>query len=136
MKNFKFITPIIIICFVLLGCSSDSEEPEEINTYDDIVGKWTTTSYFSSGGYFVENNDGEFFDFKSDKTCVYFGGDALNTYDYYEYGYSPSSKTIGLKHAKGWDLNIKVEFSNENEAIFYIDGKTSNSSKTIKVKRN
>lgn len=136
MGKIKFIIISIALFIGFVGCSSDSEEPEEINTYDEIVGKWTTTSYFSSGGYFVGNDDGEFFDFKSDKTCVYFSGDVLNTYDYYEYGYSPNSKAIALKHSKGWDLNIKVEFSNENEAIFYIDGKTSNSSKTIKVKRN
>lgn len=136
MGKIKFIFLSFVLCIGLVGCSSDSEEPEDSNTHDEIVGKWVTTSYYTSDGYFVPNNDGEFYDFKSDKTCVYYSGNILETYDYYDFAYSPISKIIGCKHSKGWDLNIQVEFESENEAIFYVTGKTSNSAKTIKVKRN
>lgn len=136
MRDTKFIIMAIILCLGFAGCSSDSDGAEEINTHDEIIGKWVTTSYYTSGGYFVPSNDGEFYDFKTDKTCVYYSGNILETYDYYDFAYSQASKTIGCKHSKGWDLNIKVEFENEDEAVFYITGKTSNSNKTIKVKRN
>lgn len=136
MGKVRIIILAITFCLGFAGCSKDSEEPQDLTTIDEVVGKWTTTSYYSSGGYFVPNNDGEFFDFKTDKTCVYYSGNILQTYDYYDFGYSTSSKIIGLKHAKGWDLNIKVEFESKDKAVFYITGKTSNSNKTIKVERN
>jgi hypothetical protein len=117
---------ILAMFFCLFGCSKASEEiPTEEHAFDAIVGRWTTTAYFTSGNYFVQNNDGE-----------YYSGKLLNTYDYYDYGYATNTQIITCKHEKGWDLGIKVEFVSENEAIFYISGKTVISSKTIKVTRN
>lgn len=137
MKIVKTILFALILCVGITGCSKQENiEPEEMYSFDEIIGKWTVTSYLSSDGYFVSLNNGEFYQFQKNNTCLYYSGNTLQTNENYEFGYSEPNKRIILKHSKGWDLNIDVEFKNSNEATFYITGKTSNSNQTVKMKRN
>ena len=132
MRKTKYI--IMAMFFCLLGCAKKTDEPIEQNTFDKILGHWNVTAYYS-GLYYTPINNGDYYEFKSDKTCVYYSGNILDTYDYYKYSFSGTNQ-IACKHERGWDLGIQVEFTNDNEAVFYVTGKTENSTKTVKVKRN
>ncbi|MDD2475439.1 MAG: hypothetical protein PHI32_05965 [Dysgonamonadaceae bacterium] len=131
MEKARFI--IIAMLLFLLGCTKEADEPTELNTFDTILGHWDVTAYYS-GSHYTQTNDGDYYEFNSNKTCVYYSGNLLNTYDYYQYSFLENQ--IACKHENGWDLGIQVDFINNNEAIFYITGKTVNSTKKVKVKRN
>ncbi len=132
MGKAKYIMLVLSICF--LGCTKETDEPIEQNTFDDILGRWNVTAYYS-GSYFTPIDNGDYYEFTSDQTCVYYSGNILNTYDYYKYSFNPSENQIACKHEKGWDLGIQVEFKGENKAFFTLPAKRT-INQNVKVKRN
>lgn len=137
MKTLKTMLFAFMLCVGIAGCAKQEDlQPEESYSFDEILGKWTVVSQSVSDGSLVPVSDGQFYDFKKDKTCTYYSGSVLDTYDQYEFGYDPNKKVILLRHARGWDLIVDVDFKNDNEAMLHINGKTTNSDKTVRVKRN
>lgn len=92
MKNIVLI--VLAIC-LLTSCSKDSnEEAVEINTFDTILGRWEQSSYLSSGGYFISQKDGSYYEFKKDKTFLKYTGTILNETKTGSFEYNPQSKSI------------------------------------------
>jgi len=71
----KKILSILCLCLVVLfsGCSSDDED-EATNYSEKIVGKWIQKSYLNSGGYFTEQEDGTYIQFRADGTFTFYLG--------------------------------------------------------------
>ena len=132
MKTVKILLAISL-CFV--SCSKKTEKKDE-QKFDSITGHWSVFAYYTSGNYFTQTDDGDYYDFDGNGNCSYYSGDLLDTYDEYEYTFNKETQTITCIHDRGWNLSISVEYLDKNEAIFHITGKTSSSSKTVKVRRD
>lgn len=131
MKKIAFI--ILTLCF-FASCSKESEGPVEVNTFDTVLGRWEQVSYLSSGGYFVSQKDGSYYEFKTDKTFVKYTGTILNETKTGSFEYNPQSKSIRCDLGRGWYEVIQITFIDSNNAEFRIQSNTSVS--TIKVNRN
>lgn len=129
MGKFKIILFAILVA--LVGCTKDSEEPTDLHSYEKVLGCWNVTSYYTSGGYFVPTNDGEYYEFAKDGTYTHGGG-------YYDtengtFAFDPNTNKIICKEPRGWDFTIDVSFADSKNATFDITGKTQTQSKIIKV---
>ena len=131
----KFAFGAILFAFsVLFGCSSDADtaKVEEDFTYSEILGKWETTSFFCSDGYFVPVNVDEWFQFNKDKTYIY---NNEGSKEHGTFKYDRKSKFIDCKDSRGWDMMIRVTFREKDNAIFDVIGKTEVQNMKIKVER-
>lgn len=131
MKKIAFI--ILTLC-LFASCSKESEEPVEVNTFDAVLGRWEQVSYLSSGGYFVSQKDGSYYEFKTDKTFVKYTGTILNETKTGTFEYTPQNKSIRCNFVGGWYEVIEVSFTDSNIAEFHII--TNTGSSTIKVSRS
>lgn len=136
MQRIKFIMIALILAISFAGCSKDSEqEATESYTYDKLLGRWLVTSYYTSGGYFVPNSDGEYYEFTSNKQYTHYYGDVLKDVENGTFLFESKTYTVVGKDPRGWDFTINVSFTGENSATFDIKGKTETQSKTVKVVR-
>lgn len=134
MGKIKFLVFALLLC--LIGCSkSSTDEATEQYTYDKILGRWVVTAFYSSGGYYVPSDDGEYYEFTKDKTYIHYNGRILNETENGIFSFNPETYTIFCKEPRGWDFSVQVSFTGDNKATFDIKGKTTNQTKTIKVER-
>ena len=125
---------MVLLASLVWSCSSsdDLEEVKDDFTYSEILGKWETTSYFCSDGYFVQIDIDEWFQFNKDKTYIY---NNCGDQDHGTFRYDKKSKLIDCKDSRGWDMMIRVTFRDENKAVFDVIGKTEVQNMKIKVER-
>lgn len=119
----------LVMLLLCIGCGKN-ETPTENNTFDAVLGMWQTTSYFTSGGYFVPATGTETFTFGSDGKFTH---DNDGTISNGNYQYAPESRTIICRDSQGWDMRIAVTFEESGKAIFDISGKVM--AKKVKVQR-
>lgn len=130
----KLVLIILAICF-LYSCSKDTLEPTDVYTFNDILGKWEQVSYLSSGGYFVPQIDGSYYEFKSNKTFVKYSGLILNGTETGTFEFTPEVKSIRCNFGQGWYEVIEIKLINLQLAEFRIMGNTGSTS-TIRANRN
>ncbi|MBQ4532984.1 MAG: hypothetical protein IJA24_07090 [Alistipes sp.] len=124
---------LMCACVCACACSKDGEdEPQDDFTYTRIVGKWETTSYYTSGGYFVPSMIDEYFEFTKGQTYTHSNDGTVRTGTYF---FDPDNNRLHCEESKGWNLEINVSFESDNKATFDITGRTPNQSKIIKVER-
>jgi len=129
MKRVIFIM-LAMLPLVFVGCSNDDEEPQEVNTFDFILGHWDETAYQGNNDTFLQSSTGVYFEFRSDKTFTYYKGWAINESEINTFMAIPETNTVVCKWSNGNDRIIKVDFEDENNAIFSI----SNANTTYKTK--
>lgn len=135
---------LICACVCVCACAKDGEDEPEI-ALSDISGVWQQTAFLCSDGYFVPvyGLDAMHYEFaKADNsgTCVYtqYTFDEQGNKDISKQGtweYNPQSQTAHVAEPRGWNLDIHFTFDEKNNAILQIQGRTTNSSSTVKVKR-
>ena len=134
MKHCRYLL-LVLLCALFASCSTQStdEEPQEYYIFTPVLGRWESTSYLTSGGYFVPSDIKESFEFSSDGTFVH---DNNGTMTKGEYGFDPESSVLVCKE-NGNYLKIHVEFADTEHATFGIqtEGATVTPKRTIKVKR-
>ena len=132
MKKAAF---ILAISLCLFSCSKKTE-PKDERKFDSIIGHWTEYAYFTSENFFIQTDSESYYDFDSEGVCTYYSGHVLDSFTEYQYTFDKKTQIVTCLHERGWNLSIVVEYLSEKEAIFYVTGRTSSSSKTIKVRRN
>lgn len=130
----KLVLIILAICF-LYSCSKDTLEPTDVYTFNDILGKWEQVSYLSSGGYFVPQIDGSYYEFNSNKTFVKYSGSAINETETGTFEFTPEIKSIRCNFGQGWYEVIEIKLINLQLAEFRIMSNTGSTS-TIRASRN
>lgn len=132
-KFSKFVT-IAIACFCLCACSKSDKNDDLINDgASKIIGRWYVTAW-QDGLIYYPATDPEYYDFALDGEFkyVYEYTPDLKSEKTGTYTYNNLLDRIHVDATQGWDLNIWVEYTNPNEAIFKVYG---TSSKTVKVKK-
>lgn len=122
-----------LLAMALFSCSTaNEEEPELEYTFSPVLGTWVTTSYYSSGGYFVPSTVEESFVFEENQTYTHNNGGTIHTGTFF---FNRETNFLHCEESKGWNLDIIVSFDGDNKATFDITGRTENQSKIIKVER-
>lgn len=134
MKHCKYLL-LLLLCVLFASCSTQSsdDEPQDHYTFTPVLGRWESTSYLTSGGYFVPSGIKETFEFSSDNTFVHYNN---GTTTKGEYSFAPESSVLLCKE-NGNYLEIDVEFADTEHATFGIQtkGATVTPKRTIKVER-
>ena len=136
MKHVKILFSLLFCFACLVSCSSDSsptkEEPEELYSYQRILGKWVIYEWLNNGD-FVSVNDDSFFSFYKGGEYVYYNA-LLDKHQTGKFGFDEASNIIHLDGDK--DITIQATFSDDNHATFdwYYDISMDDIT-TIKVKR-
>ncbi len=126
MKRFVV---IIFSMLFLMSCNKDIIIPEEINTYDAILGKWEQVAY-KENDTFIAKQDGSYYRFSSNWTFELYDAVRKSTLSG-SFLYNPQTKAITCKH-QDKTTYINVEHIGDNDAVFTIlDTKI-----IIKVHRN
>ena len=127
------ILSLMVLSIIICSCSdSDETKVEEDFTYSKILGKWETTAYFCSDGYFVQTDVDEWYQFNDDQTYSY---NNMGDIEHGTFRFDHLSNIIDCKEQRGWDKIIRVTFRDKDKAVFDIVGKTEIQSSKIIVER-
>ncbi|MBO5465589.1 MAG: hypothetical protein J5989_08900 [Alistipes sp.] len=143
----RVIRNILLMCACVCACacseSINDDEPEI--QLSNISGVWQQTAFLCSDGYFVPvyGLDAIHYEFaqadnSGTQTYIQYTLNEQGNKDISKQGtweYDPQTQSAHISEPRGWNLDIHFTFGEKNNATLEIQGRTPNSSSTVKVKR-
>ena len=135
---------LLCACACVCACTKGGEDEPEVQLFD-ISGVWQQTAFLCSDGYFIpvygvdaihyeftiSNGSGEYI--YTQYTLNEQGNKDISKQGTWQY--DPQTQRAHVAEPRGWDLDIYFTFNEKNNATLDIQGRTVNSSSTVKVKR-